>query len=257
MRVEASRLVAKLGRRIVLDGVDLQAQPGAVTAVIGPNGAGKSTLLRVLAGLLPPAQGRVLLDNLPLAHWKREALAHVLAYVPQDRTVHWALSVRAVVELGRLAHQQAARADAAADATAVDKALADMDVASLADRPVTEVSGGELARVLIARALAQEPQVLIADEPAAGLDPAHQLSLFRHFTRIAAQGRTVIVALHDLSLAARFCHKVVLLKEGRVVASGAPEKVLEGEHLRTAYGVEAQLRHLDGIPVVQVVGELP
>ena len=132
-----------------------------------------------------------------------------------------------------------------------------MDVAHLADRPATDISGGELARVLIARALAQEPQVLIADEPAAGLDPAHQIALFRCFTRIAHSGRAVIVALHDLTLAARFCQNIVLLREGRVIAAGGPESVLDSSHLREAYGIVARLVMLDGMPVVQVAHDLP
>lgn len=257
MRLSAKGLVAQLQGRTVLHGIDIDAAPGTVTAVIGPNGAGKTTLLRALAGLVPVRHGSVLLDNLPLAHWTRPELARVLAYVPQERTVHWALDVRRVVALGRLPYQTHGAAETAGDAAAIDAALADMDVAHLGDRPATDISGGELARVLIARALAQQPTILIADEPAAGLDPAHQLALFRCFTRIAANGCSVIVALHDLSLAARFCHSIVLLQAGRVVAAGEPEKVLDAGHLRVAYGVAAQLHHIDGIPVVQVRGELP
>jgi len=257
MKLSAQGLSADLARRPVLHAIDLEARPRTITAIIGPNGAGKSTLLRTLAGLVRSRDGRVLLDNLPLSHWSRADLARVLAFVPQERTVHWALDVRSIVGLGRLPHQTHAASESEADAKAVAQALADMDVAHLADRPVTDVSGGELARVLIARALAQEPQVLIADEPAAGLDPAHQLALFRCFTKIAQSGRTVIVALHDLSLAARFCHNIVLLRQGRVLAAGAPDSVLDASHLREAYGIEARLHTLDGIPVVQVAHDLP
>lgn len=257
MRLEAVALSAALGGRTVLHEIDVEARPAEVTAIIGPNGAGKSTLLRALSGLLRPTDGGILLDNLPLAHWPRPDLARALAYVPQDRTVHWPLTVRNVVALGRLPFHATGAGPTPDDAKAIDTALADMDVATLQDRPVSEVSGGELARVLIARALAQRPAVLIADEPAAGLDPAHQLALFAHFRRIAAQGCSVVVALHDLSLAARFCHKVVLLRAGSVIAAGEPEKVLTSEHLRDAYGVSARLHVLDGIPVVQVLGELP
>jgi iron complex transport system ATP-binding protein len=257
MILSARNLHADLGRRAVLNGVDLETQPRTITAVIGPNGAGKSTLLRALAGLVPVREGRILLDNLPLSHWSRTDRARVLAYVPQERTVHWALEVRSIVALGRLPHQADGAGESEADSKAIAAAMADMDVAHLAERPVTDVSGGELARVLIARALAQEPQVLIADEPAAGLDPAHQLALFRCFTRIAEAGRNVVVALHDLSLAARFCHNILLMQAGRVVAAGSPESVLDASHLRTAYGVDAKLHTLDGIPVVQVASELP
>ncbi len=132
-----------------------------------------------------------------------------------------------------------------------------MDIGHLADRPVTEMSGGERARVLVARALAQEPAALLADEPAAGLDPAHQLSLFHHFTQLASAGRTVVVALHDLSLAARFCHRIVLMQAGRTVAAGAPEDVLKREHLAAVYGINARYARIEGVPVVLVADVLP
>ena len=132
-----------------------------------------------------------------------------------------------------------------------------MDIASLADRPVLEMSGGERARVLVARALAQEPGVLLADEPASGLDPAHQLELFQHLAKLAVAGRTVVVALHDLSLAARFCHRLVLMRDGRCVTAGPPAQVLQREHLAAVYGVDAQYDVVHGMPVVLVRDVLP
>src|SRR5262249_23619189 len=132
-----------------------------------------------------------------------------------------------------------------------------MDAGHLAQRPVSELSGGELARVLVARALAQEPRVLLADEPAAGLDPAHQLTLFRHLAALAAQGPTLVVAGHDLSLAARFCHRIALVHQGRTLAAGAPEEVLKPEHLAAAYGISARYQAIDGVPVVLPLDVLP
>ena len=257
MRIEARALCVALRGREVLAGLDLVANAGELTAVIGPNGAGKSTLLRVLAGLLTPSRGIASLDVRPIADWPPQALARALAYLPQERIVHWALAARAVVALGRLPHRPLGAGESAADIAAIDAALAAMDVAALAQRPVLEMSGGERARVLVARALAQQPRALLADEPAAGLDPAHQLSLFRHFAALAAAGRTVVVALHDLSLAARFCHSIVLVHEGRTVAAGSPKDVLTNEHLAAVYGIDARYRIIDGVPVVLPLGVLP
>jgi len=257
MRLEARRLDVDLKGRPVLAGVDFAAQPAEVTAIIGPNGAGKSTLLRALAGLLLPTGGTVLADGRRLGEWERGALARALAYLPQERTVHWALTARAVVALGRLPHQPPGAGESPADTRAIGAALAAMDVTHLALRPVLEMSGGERARVLVARALAQESSVLLADEPAAGLDPAHQLALFAHFARLAGAGRTVVVALHDLSLAARFCHRIVLMHGGRVVATGTPQDVLTAQHLAAVYRIDARYATLDGVPIVLPVGLLP
>jgi iron complex transport system ATP-binding protein len=250
MRLEACDLFLRLRRRQVLSGVNLVAESGELTAVLGRNGAGKTTLLRALAGLIAPAAGKALLDGRALSAWRRDRLARTLAYLPQERTVHWALSARNIVALGRLPHQPVGAGESAADRAAIEAAIATMDIAALASRPVLEMSGGEKARVLLARALAQQPQVLIADEPAAGLDPQHQLLLFRHLASFVAAGRTVLVALHDLSLAARFCHKIVLLHAGRAIAAGAPSAVLAPEHLAAAYGIRAQYRTIDGVPTV-------
>lgn len=247
--LEARNLDVVRGTRRVLAGTDFAARPGELIGVLGPNGAGKSTLLKALAGLLPAAGGAVLLDGRDIATWDRLALARRLAYLPQERIVHWPLTVRTIVALGRYPHGAPAAAHTAADA-AVEMALAAMDVTALAERSAGSLSGGELARVLIARALAQDAGVLLADEPAAGLDPAHGLVLFEHLVRLAAEGRSVVVALHDLSLAARFCHKLVLLKDGARLAAGEPGSVLTPQLMAEAFSIDARLERIDGLPVV-------
>jgi iron complex transport system ATP-binding protein len=257
MRIEARTLHVRLKGRAVLRGLDFGAEAGQLTAVIGRNGAGKTTLIRALAGLATPQAGAALLDGADVGRWERGRLARVLAYLPQERLVHWALTAHAVVALGRLPYQPFGVGESAADRAAIDRALAAMDAAHLAQRPVPELSGGERARVLVARALAQEPRVLLADEPAAGLDPAHQLTLFRHLAALAATGSTVVVALHDLSLAARFCHSIALVHEGRILASGTPQEVLTPQHLAAAYGISARYQTIDGVPVVLPLDVLP
>jgi iron complex transport system ATP-binding protein len=256
MRIETQGLRVTLKGREVLRGLDLVAHAGQLTAVIGPNGAGKSTLLRALVGVLP-ASGGIALDGRPVSGWERTARARAVAYLPQERSVHWSLTARAVVGLGRLPHRPLGVGQSAADEAAIDAALAAMDATHLSSRPVPELSGGERARVLAARALAQEPRALLADEPAAGLDPAHQLGLFRHLAALATSGRTVIVALHDLSLAARFCHSIVLIHRGRTLAAGSAEDVLTDAHLAAAYGISARYRVVDGVPVVVPLDVLP
>ena len=257
MMIEAAGLRASLAGRAVLKGIAFTARPGELTAVIGPNGAGKSTLLRAIASLVPPDAGTVRIGDRDIAQWARADLARVLGYLPQDRMVHWPLAARVVVGLGRLPHRSPAAGESQADVAAIEGAMASMHVAQFADRPVTSLSGGERARVLLARVLAQQSRVLLADEPAAGLDPAQQLALFQHLTRIAAEGCTVVVAVHDLSLAARFCHSIALVHEGATVAAGSPADVLTPAHLAATYGIDARYRIVDGIPVVLPIGVLP
>ena len=255
MNVAAKEVRLALGDRTVLDAVDLALPTGGITAVVGPNGAGKSTLLRAFAGLVTPTSGAITLDGRPLAAYSPPELARALAYLPQERAVHWPLSARAIVALGRLPHRDVSTIDA--DPAAVDSALAAMDIADLAERPVVELSGGERARVLVARALAQQTPLLLADEPTAGLDPAHALALFKLFTRLAAESRTVVVALHDLSLAARFADHVILLANGRIAAAGPPADVLTPRHLEPAFGVTMLCTDIEGIAIVVPVSSLP
>jgi iron complex transport system ATP-binding protein len=250
MRLEAHAINVRLGARHVLTDVTAHCAAGELVGVIGPNGAGKSTLLKTMAGLIAPSSGRVLCDGTDLTALSRGALAHRLAYLPQSRTVHWPVTVETLVGLGRLPYGAFAAELSARDRAAVDNAMAAAEVGHLTRRLASELSGGELARVLIARALAQEPRWLVADEPSAGLDPAHQLALFRHFRRLAEGGMGVVVALHDLSAAARFCHRLVLLCEGHVLADGLPREVLTPERLKAAFDMAAVVTEIDGIPVV-------
>ena len=256
MMLGARDVTVHLASRPILEGVSCEAQAGKITAIIGPNGAGKSTLLRAMAGLLPLEAGSVDFDGRGLGSFEWTELARSIAYLPQERTVHWPLAVERVVALGRLPHRTGMMPDAR-DRAAVDAAMQTMDVSSLAHRPVSQLSGGERARVLVARALAQESRVLIADEPTAGLDPSHALGLFGTFGQLAAEGRAVVVALHDLTLAARFCHHVVLLVSGRVAASGPAADVLQPGTLSAAFNVTIANGLVAGVPVVLAVAPLP
>ncbi|KPL55368.1 ABC transporter [Prosthecomicrobium hirschii] len=243
--LETRALCVALDGRPVLDRIDLALQAGEFVGLIGPNGAGKSTLLRALAGLLPTRGGTIVLDGRPLARLPAGARARRIAYVAQAREVAWSLDVEAVVGLGRLPHRAAFAPETRGDRAAIDAALATMALDGLRGHRVDRLSGGELARVLIARALAQDAELLLADEPAAGLDPAHQIALMTVFRRLAGAGRTVLASLHDLNLAARWCDRVIVLAGGRIVATGAPEAVLDARLLASVYGIEA---HVDRDP---------
>jgi iron complex transport system ATP-binding protein len=250
VRLAVDGLDVRLGGRTVLHDVRFAAEGGRVTGVIGPNGAGKSTLLRALAGLATPAAGRVSLDADAIGHLSAAELARRIAFLPQERTIAWPLSVRALVALGRIPHQPPWQGESAADTRAIEAAIDVMSLGALADRRSDELSGGEKARALLARALAQETPVIVADEPIAGLDPDHALVLMRHMRRLAAEGRVIVIALHELTLAARFCHDLVLLAHGRVAFAGEAGDSGLAEALGSVFGQAAELVHVHGAPVI-------
>ena len=249
--LEARSLTVALGAREVLRGVSLQLRPGEVLGLLGANGAGKTTLLRALAGLLPIKSGDVLWRTAPLTSLPPRERAQQLAYLAQSRECHWPLSVGDLVALGRLPFRAPWAELRDSDRAAVARAMQDADVAALARQPLTALSGGERARALLARALAGEPAALLADEPTAGLDPAHQLSVMRILRARAEKGAAMLVVLHDLSLAARFCDRLLLLHEGRVLAAGTPAEVLTPAHLAQGYGIAAHYAQTgEGLVVV-------
>ena len=235
----------RLGGQLVLDRADLAASPGEMIGLVGPNGAGKTTMLRVLAGLLEPEAGTIFLDGQTLAETGAKAVARDLAYLPHGAPCHWPLPVERVVALGRLPHLGRFGRPAPDDAAVIDTALEHAEVAGFRNRSVQTLSSGERARVMIARALAQEPKVLLADEPTVALDPYHQLRVLELLRRHAGAGSVVVAVLHDLPLAARFCGRLVLIVAGRVAADGSPDEVLTATHLRAAYGVDVIAGHAD------------
>lgn len=244
--LSASGIRVRYNGHFALDDVRFAAEPGSVIGLIGPNGAGKTTLLKVLAGLLEPESGRVVFDGQDLSYWDKAALARRLGYLSQDRTVHWPVTVGRLVSLGRLPHLGPWQKPGGDDWAAVERALAEADITGLRARTVTTLSGGERARALLARVLAGEPDILLADEPVSGLDPGHRLQLLERLRRVAGEGRTVVIVLHDLTLAARFCDHLVLLHDGRVLADGAPATVLTPDTLQQSYGVDAVTVERDG-----------
>ncbi|MCW5747470.1 MAG: ABC transporter ATP-binding protein [Alphaproteobacteria bacterium] len=241
MAVVARGLRLVLGRRVVLDGVDVAVADGAVTALVGANGAGKSTLLRLLAGIDAPDGGDVTLDDAPLRQFEPAARARQIAFLPQQAQPQWPICGRDVVSLGRLPHGAGFDRESPADTLAIDRAMTRTGTAAFAQRRIDRLSAGERARLLLARALATEAKVLLADEPTAALDPGYQLDAMTALRDEAGRGVAVAVALHDLALAARFCDRLVLMAAGRVVTAGTPAEVLQVDALRAAYGVAFEL----------------
>lgn len=242
MTLKVEAVSVSLGRAQVVRDVSIALQPGQVTGLLGPNGAGKSTLMRAMAGQLP-FSGSILFDGTPVNAMSDAGRARHIGWLPQTREVAWPLSVENLVALGRLPWHGWRRTRSPADREMVAGAMQMMEIGHLASRPATELSGGEQARVLLARAVAQDTAVLLADEPAAGLDPAHQISMMAAMRRLAARGRTVLVSLHDLSLAARWCDQLVVMLEGRIAGSGKPHQVMTQDMLHAVYGINAEIGH--------------
>lgn len=229
------------GNAAVLEGLSLDVEPGAFTAIVGPNGCGKSTLLRILGGALAPTRGQARLDGADLATLRRKAVARRLAYLPQNPVAPEMISVRDLVSRGRYPHQTLLRQWSPADAHAVDAALADTDLADLADHPVHTLSGGQRQRAWLALVLAQDAGIMLLDEPTTFLDIRHQIDLLELCARLHAAGRTLVVVLHDLNLAFRYAGHVVMMRAGRIAAQGDVRQVVTEDAMRQVFDLDCRV----------------
>ncbi|TXH71806.1 MAG: ABC transporter ATP-binding protein [Thiothrix sp.] len=228
-------------QQLLLNNVQLELQAGELLGLIGPNGAGKSTLLKILAGLQKPTRGSIQFQTRALHQFSPQERSQKLAWLAQGGTIHWPLTVERLVALGRLPHLAAWQSATSHDQAAIDQAIQQTGIEHLRQRDATTLSGGERTRVLLARALASEPTVLLADEPIAALDPGYQLQTLELLRTFAQGERACIVVLHELSLAARYCDRLYLLKSGCIVDQGSIAKVLSTENLRNVYHIECEM----------------
>ncbi|MBT8388879.1 MAG: ATP-binding cassette domain-containing protein [Altererythrobacter sp.] len=229
----ADNISLSRGARLVLDQVSVRLAPGKITAICGPNGAGKSSLLMALAGLLEPSVGRTMLAENELSALHPQIRAQRIGYLPQEAEVAWDVAVENLVRLGRMPYRD--RGD-----HAVEAAITALDLETLRHRPASRLSGGEKARALLARVLAGEPQWILADEPLAALDLAHQQTLLRHLRKAAQAGAGVVIVVHDLATAMNHADRVLVLREGRVVSDGSPDDALSPQNIANGWGVEAR-----------------
>lgn len=236
--IEVEELAFAFESEPVLEDVSLTVEPGELVGLIGPNGAGKTTLLRHIGGVLTPDAGRVIVGGDPVASLSARELGRRVAVVPQQLSLSFDFSIREVVAMGRHPYQGRFDRRDRADRARVDAAMASTDIEDLADRPFSEVSGGERKRILIARAIAQDTPGLLVDEPTASLDINHQVAVFELLRDLVSDDKAVLAAVHDLDLAARYCDRLLLLGDGSITAAGSAESVLSSETLRSAYGIE-------------------
>ena len=257
--IETRALAVSLDGRWVVKDLDVTLARGEFTVIIGPNGAGKTTLLRALAGL-EPSWGEVQIGGVAVDQLDLRTRARAIAYLPQGHVFHWPMSVADIVALGRMPHGSGLHGLSDADHMAISDAMADTETIELADRPVTSLSGGERARVALARALAVTAPVLLADEPGASLDPRHQLRMLETLRHQANDGVAVVVVLQDLAQAARFADRILVMDDGAIIADGPPEKVLDEELLRRVFGVTGAKIERNGTSIVlpwSVLGRSP
>lgn len=236
--INVKDLSVTIANTAILRDVSCAVSTGELVALVGPNGAGKSTLLKAMLGLIPNISGEVSYDGTPIKDISAKARSKYVAYAPQGAPAHWPMAVEHIVGLGRIPHLSPWQSIGADDEQAIQKALNDTETDHLKGRLVTTLSGGERARVMLARAMVSGAPYLLADEPVASLDPYHQLEVMNILKAEAKKGSGVLVVMHDLSLSARYADRIILLNEGCILADGKPDVVMTDELLREAYQIK-------------------
>lgn len=242
MKLTIRDLTFSYNKTPTLDRIGLEVRQGDILGIVGPNGSGKTTLIKCVNRKLKPQAGTVLIGSTPLAAMKRKDVAKKIGVVPQVSALSFPFSVYDLVMMGRYAHKGRFESDTDHDRAVVSECLSRIHLEQMMDRPVTELSGGEYQKVIIARALAQEPEILLLDEVTLHLDIHHQIEILDLIQRLCLEKKlSVVMVLHDLSLAARYCTRIIMLKNGHIFASGRPEEVITTDNLRAVYRIEAEI----------------
>ena len=239
MTLDARNIHVTIKGNAILRGASLSVPKGKVIGLIGPNGAGKSTLLKAILGLTDIQSGKIILDGEELSGWSLKDRARKISYAAQGAPVHWPLDVEHIISLGRIPHLDPWQKISAVDQELIHQAMVKTDTLHLAKRLTTTLSGGERACVMLARAIVGDADYLCADEPIASLDPYHQLRIMEILQGLAKDGHGVLIVLHDLTLAGRYCDELVLINHGQILAHGSVEDVLTAENLELAYHIKA------------------
>mgnify|MGYP000126621338 CR=1 FL=1 len=262
MSLKARDIHFYYGAKKILDGISFTAEKGELIGIVGPNGSGKTTLLKVLDGILKPKFGSVYLDGRKIQEMGIDEIARNIAVVPQDSSTDTEFTVFEMVMMGRIPHLGKFSIETIEDEVEVEKWMKLTETLHLADRKMSEISGGERQRVIIARALAQEPRVLLLDEPTANLDVCYQLQIMDLLKKLTREFKLIVIcAIHDLNLASRYCDRLILLRDGRIVAMGKPIEVITTENLRKVFEVEVKINYdsetdsINIIPIKSLKGE--
>ena len=248
MGLKVENLSVELSGTPILFNIDAEFQAKRICAILGPNGAGKSTLLKAIAGLVPMATGQITLGARALTEVSPKIRAQKIAYLPQNYHVSWDIKVRDVIALGRYAHGDTG-------AEAIEQAMIATDTTQFAERTTSQLSGGELARVMLARVLAGQPDWILADEPLASLDPAYQIDMVSRFREVADSGTAIVIVLHDINLAAKLADDVLMLKEGQLLTAGSADAELNAQNLSRLYDIEVKTisaKSTNGAPLFQL-----
>lgn len=252
MVIHLNELDVMIQQKSILNNINLDAKAGEFVGLIGPNGSGKTTLLKSIAGIQPFSAGTLQIADKEIRAYKAKQLAKLISYVPQDTTLDFDFTVNSIVQMGRHVHSSRFSFDDSDCTTEIEKAMAYTGISHLKDRSILSLSGGQQQLVFIAKALAQQTPVILLDEPISALDIRFQLKVLTMLKNLSLEGKTIIVVLHDLNLAARFCSKLMLLREGRVLGSGSPANVLRADYVNSTYKVNAVIRNDDITDAISV-----